>query len=63
VLDPCAAVAAQVLRVCDQQGIPTAESGARKFLSTGNSKRFAEQAEVLLGIKRPEVELVEVGGE
>jgi glutamate racemase len=63
VLDPCAAVAAQVLRVCDQQRIPTAESGARKFLSTGNSERFAEQVEVLLGIKRPEVERVEMAGE
>lgn len=60
VLDPCAAVAAQVLRVCDQQGIPTAESGARKFICTGDPERFAARTAELLEIKRPEVQRVEL---
>ena len=60
VLDPCEAVAAQVLRVCEEHGIPSEENGARRFLSTGDERRFAEQTAVLLGIAEPRVERVEL---
>jgi len=59
ILDPCTAVAAQVQRVCERQGIATAENGTRKYLCTGDAGRFAEQVALLLGLERPVVERVE----
>ncbi|MFC1614794.1 glutamate racemase [Gemmatimonadota bacterium] len=60
VLDPCEAVASQVLRVCEQQGITTAQSGERKFFCTGDKERFAGQIKELLGIDNPRVERMKV---
>ncbi|MBN2288022.1 MAG: glutamate racemase [Candidatus Glassbacteria bacterium] len=60
VLDPCSAVAAQVVRVCESRGITVIEGGARRYLTTGDPERFAWQVSELLGVQRPQVEKVEL---
>ncbi|MEA2063333.1 MAG: glutamate racemase [Gemmatimonadota bacterium] len=60
ILDPCQAVAAQVARVCKQHSLPVGQNGTRRFLCTGDPRRFSEQLEALLGIKNQELEQVEL---
>jgi len=56
VLEPSAAVAAQVGKLLEKNGIPAQESGRRIFLCTGDAPAFAKSVAALLECEPPLVE-------
>ncbi|HUU28016.1 MAG TPA: glutamate racemase [archaeon] len=60
IFDPSRAVADQVVRILEAGGMEIKERGQRLFLCTGDAQIFARNAAKLLGLKIPEVELLEL---
>jgi glutamate racemase len=62
ILDPSAAVAAQVARVLEERGLPRAGTGRREFLATGDPRALSAAVSNLLGLDPPPpVERVSLG--